>query len=412
MEFRHGEKRIKRGDDDCKSQYHRRINGGMHKSAKARMSMERLNTLLEFLEENIDLNHLKEVENLHLDTIEYRQVSYLPLSVSFPPDGEFTPFPYAEAFEDSEKMLFNELLGSFSSIYNSIRLKDHFPLHIRSNHGIGILASLLGANCKIINNNMPWVDHLEIKEIKSLIARGVPDICKNLGKKVIETCKYFNDKLREYPKCFQAIHISQPDLQGPFDIAHLLIGGDIFYKVYDEPEMLRQLLEIITETYISFRKSIDNLLTHQAGKSAVYVHGCIYGGKVIIKDDTAAINLSREMYNEFAKLYNERILEAFGGGSLHYCGEARKWHFESINSKWLKGINYGNPEMHNLKNSYEFWSRNKIPILWWGNDQNHEFLDEVYRLKIPTGITLATEAESFSHAREILKNHIERTASP
>jgi len=369
--------------------------------------MEKLDILLEFLEENVDLNHIREVERIHLDTIEYKEVDYLPLSVIFPIDERFTPFPYVETFDDPEKMLFNELLWSFSSIYNSVQLKDHFPFHIRSNHGVGILASLFDANWKIIDNNMPWVDHLEIKKIKALITKGVPNFYRGIGKKVIETYKYFNDKLKEYPKCFQAIHISQPDLQGPFDIAHLLIGKDIFYKVYDEPEILHELLEIITETYINFRKFIDSLLTDQAGKRAVYVHGCIYGGKVVVKDDTAVINLSSEMYDEFSKPYNEKILEAFSGGSLHYCGEERQWHFESLNSKWLKGINYGNPEMHNLKTLYKYWGKNNVPILWWGYNQNYGFIDEVYRLKISTGITLATKAESFTQAKKILESHIE-----
>ena len=160
-----------------------------------------------------------------------------------------------------------------------------------------------------------------------------------------------------YPKCREAIRISQPDLQGPFDIAHLLIGTEIYYMLYDRSKIVHELLDVITETYISFRKYIEGLLTDSAGEDAVYVHGSIYKGKVVIKDDTAAVNLSKDMYGEFSKQYNQRIFEAFGGGSLHHCGQERDWHFDSMNGEYLMAVNYGNPEMHDIVSVYKYWSR-------------------------------------------------------
>ena len=205
---------------------------------------EKLNELLDFLEENIDLKHIEDVEKLHLDAINYKEVPYLPLSVLYPIDEKYELYPYQEVYDDPEKMLFNELLWSFSSIYNSVKVKDHFPLHIRSNHGVGILASLFGGRCKIVNGNMPWVDHFEsIDEVKEVIKKGMPDIETALGGKVISTNKYYMDRLKEYPNCFKGIHISQPDLQGSFDIAHLLLGTNIYYEIYDNPEILHKLLE-------------------------------------------------------------------------------------------------------------------------------------------------------------------------
>ena len=371
---------------------------------------EQLDSLLEYLEERVDLDHARQVETLHLDAIMYRDVPFLPLSVSFPVDGRFTPFAYHEAFDDPEKMLFNELLTSFSSIYNSVLLKDHFPLHIRSNHGIGIIASLFGARCKIIQDNMPWVEHLDgMDAVREMVAQGLPDLESGLGSKVIATYRYFRDKLREYPKCHEAIRITQPDLQGPFDIAHLLIGTDIFYEVYDHAPLLHQLLELITETYIAFRRHIDELLTDRTPEDAVYVHGGIYGGKVILKDDTAAINLSQGMYDEFSKHYNDKILEAFGRGSLHYCGPGRDWHFDSMNCPWLGGLHFGNPEMHSLEYVYGYWSRRRVPILWWGNHQDYAFLDEVCRLRIPTGVTSVAKAANLEDARRIMDRHLARS---
>lgn len=378
--------------------------------------MQKLDELLDFLENNIDDEHLKNVEKLHLDAMNCKDVPYLPLTLVYPPEG-VKPFPYEEAFYDPEKMLFNELISTVggTSTYNSVRLNDHFPLQIRSNHGIGILASLFGAECKIVNNNMPWIEHLEFSEIKELISKGVPDLDKGLGKRVIDTHKYYIDRLKEYPKCSRNIRITQPDLQGPFDIAHILIGGDIFYGVYDYPDIIHELLDIITNTYIEFRRKIDGLLTDSAGDDAVYLHGCIFGGKVLIKDDTAMINLSEEMHCGFSKQYNDKIFEAFGGGSHHFCGLSRPWHFKNIDSPWLKGVNYGNPEMQNLSEVYKFWSERKIPNLLWGDTlcgyrMDYDYLEEVQRLNIKTGMSLAIRVDSFEEARNVLKKHISQEA--
>jgi len=34
------------------------------------------------------------------------------------------------------------------------------------------------------------------------------------------------------------------DLQGPFDIAHLVYGDDIFYDLYDDPKFVHHLLDL------------------------------------------------------------------------------------------------------------------------------------------------------------------------
>lgn len=368
--------------------------------------MEQLDRLLAYLEENIDLEHVKKVEKLHCDVLNYREVPVLPLSILIRPDDSFKPFLYSEAFEDPEKMLFNELLWSFASVYNSVRLKDYHPLHIRSNLGVGIIPSLFGAKCRIVNENMPWVENFDKDEdISRIIETGVPDINTGLGAKVIQHYKYFHDRLKEYPKCYEGIHISQPDLQGPFDIAHLLIGAKIFYMLYDAPDVIHRLLEIITKTYMKFRKKIEPLLTDQAGENNVYVHGAIYGGKVVIKDDTATINLSEDMYEEFSMSYNRQILMEFNGGCIHHCGQGRTWHHKSMKCKWLKGINFGNPESHDIQNEYENWSRERVPIIWWGYNQNKDFLKRVYDLNIRTGISLAVSVGSIEEGIEVLKRH-------
>lgn len=373
--------------------------------------MDKLDALLDIIEEHLDEEHVQRTEQLHLDAMAYRPVPHLPLTLVYPPE-DVEPFPYEEAFDDPEKMLYNELVRTVggTSTWNSVRLKDDFPPHIRSNHGIGILSSLFGAHCRIINNNMPWVEHMEPGELRKAVAKGVPDFDRALGKQVLETHHFYLEKLGRYPKCFRCVRITQPDLQSPFDIAHLLIGNDVFFAVVDEPDLVHELLAVVTDTYIAFRRKVDPLLTDRAGDDAVYLHGCLFGGKVLLKDDTAIINLSQEMQRSFSKVYNDRIFEAFLGGSMHYCGPSRTWAHEAVGCPWLRGINFGNPEMQNLAEEYAYWRDRNVPILLWGDSLCGEpldrtFLEDIRALGIRTGMSLAVRVNDQKEARAVLDQH-------
>jgi hypothetical protein len=373
--------------------------------------MEKLDRLLGFLEERLDEEHVRRTERLHLDAMAFRPVPRLPLTLVFPPD-DVTMFPYAEAFDDPAKMLFNELIRTVggTSTYTSVRIGDDFPPHVRSNHGIGILSSLFGAGCRILNDTMPWVDPLEPAPLRKAVARGVPDLEQALGKRVLDTHQYYRETLAGYPKCSRCIRITQPDLQGPFDIAHLLMGNDVFLAVVDQPDFVHELLAVITGTYVAFRKLIASQLTDGAGDEAVYLHGCLFGGKVLIKDDTAIINLSEEMHREFSKRYNDRIFAAFGGGSFHFCGPSRAWAHGAVDSPWLRGVNFGNPEMQDLAAEHAYWRNRKVPILLWGDSlrlqrQDGSVLDQVRSAGIRTGMTLAVRVNDEKEARAVLEAH-------
>jgi len=129
----------------------------MNENKKPQFIEKNLDSLLSFIEKNINLKHLQKVEKVHLDSLTFQTVPLLPLTV-IPIIDQSLLFPYAEAFQDPYKMMYNELLQTCGgSVYSSIQTKDFFPLHIRSNHGIGIIPSLFGLSSKILYNNMPWV---------------------------------------------------------------------------------------------------------------------------------------------------------------------------------------------------------------------------------------------------------------
>lgn len=378
-----------------------------------------LNKLLDFIEENIDLDHQKEVEKLHVKVNKFEPVPFLPLSI-LPEGGNFFHYdeashlyPYQEAFNDPEKMMYNELIKTvFSgSIYSSIQMKDYFPLQIRSNHGIGIIASMFGMETKILNDMLPFVIPIQEKnELKKIIKKGIPDFKAGLGQRVYNTHQFYHEKLKQYPKCAKGIKITHPDMQGPFDIAHQIIGSDIFLMLYDQKELVHELLELITQTYIQYRKFIEEYyhLNDKASDEMIYIHGDICYGKVVIKDDTPQVSLSPTMYEEFSWQYNQKIFNEFKG-TYHCCGRINDHIYKLLDqNENVKGINYGNPENHNFKEIYQK-NKSKRAIYTWGWNQEYSYLKEVLEDEvINTGITLACKAKDIEDGKQIINKYLNK----
>jgi hypothetical protein len=377
-----------------------------------------LDELLNFIEENIDLEHQKKVEKLHIDVNKFKPVPFLPLSI-IPEGGDFFQYdktnnlyPYQEAFNDPEKMMYNELVKTVwgKSIYNSIQMKDYFPLQIRSNHGVGIVASLFGMKTRILNDSLPCVVPIQDKdEMKKIVKRGIPDFKTGLGQRVYNTHQFYHEKLKKYPKCARGIKITHPDMQGPFDIAHQIIGSEIFLMLYDRRDLIHELLELITQTYIQYRKFIeDNYhLNDKADEDMIYIHGDICYGKVVIKDDTPQVSLSPKMYEEFGSKYNKKIFDEFKG-TYHCCGKIND-HIYKILDKYknVKGINYGNPELHDIKDLYKKNKGKKRAIYTWGWNQDYSYLKEVLdNEEIKTGITLACKVKDIEEGKRIINEYL------
>lgn len=366
-----------------------------------------LDELLCYLEDHIDPEHCERVEKLHAQAMDYQPIDHPPLCVNIPTDPRVTPFLYEEAAQDFDKMLYNELTAIDCNVLNSIETKDDYPLQIRPNYGVGLIPSLYGAGIKVRGNSMPWVEHMSLDEGVALISKGLPDLEAGLGKKVRQCCEHFRERLAPYPKCSKYIHITQPDLQGPFDNLHLMMGADVFYHLVEEPETMHDLLNMLTQSYIGYRQYIDPYLTDSAdnGKKC-YVHFGLYAAPIVVKEDTATACISQDMYEEFALPYNLKIYETFGGGSLHYCGKEKPWHYESIVKKPISCLNFGNSELHDWKNDFPFLQQRKICIVNVGEGQPYQFYEKLIEQDlIPTGVTLMTHASTRYEAVAILNRH-------
>ncbi|MBR2988774.1 MAG: hypothetical protein IKC64_03520 [Clostridia bacterium] len=296
--------------------------------------MDELERLLDYCESVADENAIAEKIENQKKCLKFEEVSRPVIKIGYS-SPDFKPYSMEEIHADMGKMLYNEMLGALPQLETN----DGGVPRIRANYGVGILPSVFGAECRIINGNMPWCDHFDEDGIAKILKSGVPNLMNGFGQKIKDTHAFYIQTLSKYPKLSKVVKIYHPDFQGPFDVAHLLYGSEIYYQFYEEPELLHELLSLVTETYVASMKEIKSQICDTDGEF-VYHWGHLFPGSVVLRDDSA-VNLSADMYDEFVRPYNDKVLSAFGSGSVHFCGRADHWVFDMANDELIKGYNVG-----------------------------------------------------------------------
>ncbi len=295
------------------------------------------------------------------------------------PQIEWPKILVNDAVKNLELMLLREMAQ------NSAVIADGHGqlLNARCNYGTGIMPSLFGAELFFLDDQhdtLPTTHPLAdgTDGIRRLLDAGVPDLNNGWGAKVFETAAYYRDTLKDYPKLSSTVYIYHPDLQGPADIAEMIWGCDIFMEYYDNPELVKSFLELITETYIQFMNRWEKEVSTRRDFRAHWNWGHL--GKVVVRDDSA-MNLSPELYQEFALPFDRKILETFGGGVVHFCGRGDHYIEYLCEIPGLNGIQMSQPEMNDMAKIYHHTIDRGIPLLSFRRSAAEEALKNGIDLK-------------------------------
>lgn len=154
--------------------------------------------------------------------------------------------------------------------------------------------------------------------IKKLIKAGVPDLNGGQGGQVLDCTGFFIEQLRPYPKLNKYCRIYHPDLQGAFDICEVVWGSGIYLDMYDSPELVKDFMQLITDSYIAYISHWFELVPQDDDLNVHY--GWVHRGKIRLSLDSC-VNISPASYEEFVKPYDAQMLARFGG-VIHSCGKA------------------------------------------------------------------------------------------
>src|SRR3989339_912630 len=250
-----------------------------------------------------------------------------------------------EALSSYEKMALQQLAVCSQALKDG----NGLLMCVRANYGVGILPSVFGASIHVMEDKLDLlptsVPFHSTEHLIELVKKGRPELSRYYGKNVFEMGDFYKQLFAPYPNIRRYVHVYHPDLQGPLNLCELLWGSELFTEVYLNPEWVIASLDLITDTYIAFLKKWFELFP-PTGKHAVH-WGWLHKGTVMLRDDSAT-NFSGDMFDEFARPYNQRILNEFGGGAIHFCGKGNHLLDRISTLHKLYSINVSQPHLNNL----------------------------------------------------------------
>lgn len=288
-----------------------------------------------------------------------------------------------DALDDSTHMVLQQMSGCSESL----RVAGGSLLSVRCNYGTAIMPSLWGAELFVMPremNTLPTSRPIEggVDSFKRLIDRGVPDVNSGLGAKVFATAEEFLEIKERYPAIGRHIHLYHPDLQGPMDICELLWGSALFLDIVDYPEVVKALLEVVTETYLSFMRRWDALVPSNPDYCIHW--GMMHPGHIMLRDDSA-MNFSPKMCDEFIKPYDDRLLNELGGGAIHFCGRGSHYLESFSTMKGLYAVNSSQPHLNDIEVIYRATIDKGIFLLGLGREYIDAALSKGRKLRSDNG---------------------------
>ena len=281
-------------------------------------------------------------------------------SVGAPPQVDWPKVSVNDGLKDYELMALQQY-GMCSDMLDS---GSGMLMNVRCNYGTGIIPLLFGVELFVMDeetNTLPTSHPLhDLDAIRRLVDAGVPDIRQRYMAQVLEMADLYAGIAAQYPKIARYVQIYHPDLQGPMDIVEVVWGSSVFYSLYDRPDLVKALLEIVTQTYVECMRAWTDLIPFREGGNAHW--GLYHKGNIMLRDDSA-MNLSPPMVEEFIRPYDQRLLNEFGGGAIHYCGKGD--HYAPILAQMdnLYAINLSQPEYNDMDIIFDNIVDNGIKVI-------------------------------------------------
>lgn len=181
--------------------------------------------------------------------------------------------------------------------------------------GTGVLASGFGANIRIPDDpaDDPAVLEACIKTPSDAARMRLPDPTQDgWMPRVLDSI--------DFAVSMQDLPVGLTDMQGPLDTVGQMCGQAQLYKwMYSEPKMIHELMDLVTTAFIDWvmvqKQHIGEPLDQSNGLQGAYSPGC-----GVWESDDDLVLVDPGLYQEFVVPYVSRIFKAFGGGSVHFCG--------------------------------------------------------------------------------------------
>jgi hypothetical protein len=150
-----------------------------------------------------------------------------------------------------------------------------------------------------------------IEDIERVWDMKVPSLDHPVFLKVLEHLEYY----RKFAP--PGIPVTPPGEQSPFIMAYQMRGDAIFLDLYDNPEAVKRLLQLITDTFILVERQYKAILGEPAEWRVSFQNLFVPGLRIAADSN---VLLAPGFIEEFEMPCLERIAAEFGPLAIHYCG--------------------------------------------------------------------------------------------
>jgi len=318
-----------------------------------------------------DMNKVEKAKQKIRDVWEYRPVNKIP--INFTVYSNPKKYTLHEQIKDVDK----ELDVALNTIKRTLELTslDYIPV-MGPEVGNVLIENAFGLKAKFPENpeQTPfWVEPI-IKDIDDIYNLKIPNSYEDeFFIDCLDRLRYLASKVEG------KIYLGGYDTGGPLNVALNLMDVNLFYiSLIENKEAMHDMLNKITLTFIVYYSLIVDAAGGINKMSNIYFHlWTPEGYKGAVADDVCA-NIPPEMFNEFSKPYNSRILRVYGPGAFHNCGP-NPCVFEYIDhDPPIKAINlfydYSKNDLEKLAEA--FAHRAVLYMSWWNSDPPEKVFKE------------------------------------
>ena len=263
------------------------------------------------------------------------------------PSVEWKHVNVNDALEDEDLMILSQL----ERCHAAMSRPTNTLMIMRANYGVGNISRLFGAEPFIMPyeaDTLPNVRPIPggADGIRRLLDQPEPDLNAGGNYHIWSIGEKFVEIRRKYPKIGKYVLIDHPDGQGPMDNCELLWGSEVFYDLYDDPELVHAFLRRITDTLGRFFDRWFSILPNEDGLASYF--GRVGRGRIVLRNDSA-MNLSPDFFDEFIRPYDGELLTRFGGGVVHFCGRGDHFVPRLAALSGLTAVDMSQPHLNDMQ---------------------------------------------------------------
>jgi len=356
-----------------------------------------IESYLSDLDHIVDPEWAKKAEQRISRSLNYEEVDYLPVGFVYYPSKPLLQMDPREYVWEKEKALLYRL----NRVRDGALLRDDRILTVGKLPDASLIPTMFNASLHI-RKMLHWVEPAGDREyIERIIKNGVPDVLDGWGWKVLKELEFFLEALGNYPNLRQSVKVSF-GMQGPFGTAYQVAGSDINYWLYDAPELVEALVDLMTETQLAWYDTLKKYFK-TAFKEGRLVFSAGSRANVYLSFDYCE-NISPDMYERFSKPFNEKIFAKFDNkGAVHFCGNNEQIQKCILDTPGVVYVDFRDtkPGERYFEQKINLLKKRKIGFQY--NHSEAEVIRKGGPEGISTGIYQVGAAETFDKAKDLLK---------